>query len=166
MTYPTKDVILGSPDASLEQFYCSGWRTANSQLFKLSGNLPITQMSLVNHKVTVAKAKEQMFKVKENTGKKHCHLSINLQWCLGTKGPLQLSGPLNGQLSTCGHLREEKKISSTLQPCTWAFQQHYCLIVGMGPSGSPCWNRHLLGFKWITLYNEHDYCLIAKSIPC
>ncbi len=129
MTYPTKDVILGSPDASLKLFYCSGWRTANSQLFKLSGNRPIAQMSVANHKVTATKAKEQMFKVKQNTGKKHCHLSINLQWCLGTKGPLQLSGPLNGQLSTCGHLREEKKffhtstlhlsISTTLLPYCW-----------------------------------------------
>lgn len=39
-----------------------------------------------------------------------------------------------------------------------------CLIVGRGPTRFPCQNAHLLGFKWITLFNEHDYYLIAKSL--
>lgn len=164
--------MLGSPDVRFKQFYCSGYRTVKALQFKCLGldpshrRVPSTSQDRVQlptrRRTCLGKARRKGKTLEE----KHCHLSINLQWCLGTKGPLQLSGPLNGQLSTCGHLREREKNSSTLQPCTWAFQQHYSLIVGMGPSPSPCWNRHLLGFKWITLYNERDYCLIAKSIPC
>lgn len=62
--------------------------------------------------------------------RKHCHLSVNLQWYIGAKGPLQLSGPLNGQLSTCGHLREQKKKkifpTSTLHLSISTTLQHYC----------------------------------------
>jgi len=46
-------------------------------------------------------------------------------------------------------------ISTTLRPYCWH-----------GTISIPCRNRHLLGFKWITLCNKHDYGLIAKSIPC
>lgn len=111
-TCPTKDVISGSSDASFKQFYCTVH--VGKSRFSASSNL----FALTHH--TEESASPQSYKsegtnAQEEEGRslrKHCHLSINLQRCLGIKGPLQLSGPLNGQLSTCGHLRESEKNSS------------------------------------------------------
>lgn len=117
----------------LKLFYGSGWRTANSQLFKVSAARRITQMSLVNRKVTVIKVKEQMFEVKETEGvtlKKHCHLSINLQKMLGDGGATAIKWAIKWSTVNMWTLKGGKKkffhtstlhlsISTTLQPYCW-----------------------------------------------
>ena len=84
---------------------------------------------------------------------------------LGDEGAAAIKWVIKWSTVNMWTLIEKKKTlyTSTLH---LSISTHYSLIVGMGPPQIPRWNRHLLCFKWITLQNEHDYGLIAKSIPC
>lgn len=109
--------------------WCCVWFSSGSQVYGPWWNLTY-------HRDASQKWKKNKFEPRKRW-KKTCHLSINLQWCLGTKGQLQLNGPLNGQLSACGHLGWGGEISSTLQPCAWEFQHIIALLLAWDHGESP-----------------------------